>query len=145
MQTVHLWALSLLTAVSALMPFPVGAQSAGSRFDLTCAGFTFIGETKDLLDVSKQVPVRLHYKIDLEKKRWCSGTCHETFPIQSATSKMIVFKSEDYGRGDDMFNWVDRETGILVERMRLQSIGSIVVTKADCTAEAFSGFPIQKF
>ncbi|WP_158010769.1 hypothetical protein [Tardibacter chloracetimidivorans] len=126
----------------AALPSMVYAQTTGQRFDLHCTGKRFVGDFKDLSDKSKYLNTTIRYKVDLDSGLWCSGACIETNSIFSVSHTKIVLLFEET---DDLEQvvFVNRETGALLDRMRL--LPYLVMTTASCAPSAFTGFPARKF
>jgi hypothetical protein len=85
-----------------------------------------------------------HIRLDLQRGKWCDGTCDAVFDIAKIDDNQIVFQNERPGPDEYWTIWVNRRTAEVTENMHLFA-GIYYIGKGTCVRQPFSGFPPQKF
>ena len=141
-------ALIILTFIS----FDTFAQSSssGNSFNLVCNGLWSFGEPKDYLRV-ESLPKEMRwsnvYRIDLEKRKWCSNNCEEILELYTISDNEIIFKNKKDGYELSELK-VNRQSGRLESLFEASADGKKgirIQVSANCEKSSFTGFPALKF
>lgn len=126
---------------------PVLAAAAVAAFNLVCSGTNY--NFNPSIPLSPHVDERAFmrtYRIDLDSGRWCLEECRETKPLYGVSETQILLAVDDFGDENDLHDVlirINRETGELVDRLRVHTFGIMYLGK--CAPAPFSGFPARKF
>jgi len=124
-------------------------------FNLVCSGTFTSGQMMRMASETRQVQVT--FRVDLERGRWCSGTCETTVPLHSVSDSQIIFRQlgdilrpptpESPSDTSDEITVVNRENGQMTDRERYWRGDSFHyrMTVGSCERAAFSGFPTRRF
>lgn len=114
----RLWlAIGVLTATPA---------TAANQFDLICTA----NKTK------------VHYRVDLDTRLYCEGSCSDAYKISDITPGLIVFERHERAfAGDKEYLQQVRTNGAWIKYFDAGSGGKMPVSlTGQCRREAFSGF-----
>ena len=139
--------------ISGLALSLMATPSVAQQFDVICAGNKVT--VRSVVDKHQKTtatsPFKARYRLDLNKRLFCSGSCPVAEPIGSASNTSIrIYSYSNSGQGSGNF-FLDRATGRLsgYEQIYLDGIlGNAtdnITTEATCTKAAFSGMPKMKF
>jgi len=119
--------------------------AAAAAFNLVCSiAFTSGDLSKSLAPgATSPIPSKRVYHIDLDAGRYCTEPCASTNALYAVSPKQIVFKAEERGDLDDTLEVVDRETGELLDRLRMFPM--VLMYTGKCEAGPFTGLPAPKF
>ena len=117
------------------------ALAAVAAFNLVCSGTTFIGDIKK----ENQSAYSETFRIDLDERRWCAGTCETTNQVFSVSTTEIILKLEqDKETGYESFISLNRENGSILDRNKI-NYQLIYMHTGKCERAPFTGFPARKF
>lgn len=117
--------------------------ATAAAFNLVCAATETSGKILDFANQAKR-EVTIEFRVDLDRKRWCSCECLSTSPIFKVTDTHIIFRQEEDKDGD-IGLFVSRETGDLFDRNRSFLINWVTLRQGKCERAPFKGFPALKF
>ena len=126
--------------LAACLAVPGLAQA--QQFDLECRG-----EVRSAPQ-GRPVAYTERYRIDLDARRWCVGTCSSPASIFEVTPDRITFAAPEAGppaSGSTSFLYASRTSGELVNFTYTPAISFYYDAKAVCAAAPFSGMPAPKF
>ena len=119
------------------MPVAAALQAA-LAFNLACTGTERAGPLGLALPDSAAVPFEISYRVDLDLRRWCSDACTETEAVGGIVLARILLRDRHFPEGSHVIIF-DPATGVLTDT--LNQGDRMVLRRATCTREAFSGFP----
>lgn len=124
--------MTKLTSVAMLISVALSAPQAhaatSSAFDLVCQGKN--GQ-------------QLHFRFDLQQKKWCFGECHSVWVIDNLDEGMIKLSIHSEDESDYWSININRYTSHFSAVH--QGYGPQPADSGQCTVESFSGFPQKKF
>lgn len=127
--------LSLIFAAALLAP--------GDQFDLACSGTLYSSGTQG--DVTTE-PFTERFRIDLDRKVWCIGTCADPRPILSITPSELVLSDQSIDQVTDRRR-INRNSGSF--QIYIQAtIGSATATRravGSCAKAEFTSIPSRLF
>ena len=113
-----------------------------AAFNLVCSGVVMSGVRDDPDMINRKTPFQETFRVDLLKKRWCSGACLTTQPIAKIQDTIITLQQEDY-TGVENFVAVNRENGSFVAFSQTRIF--LERRTGSCKRAKFGGFPSRKF
>lgn len=114
------------------------ALQAALAFNLACTGTERAGPLGLALPESAATPFAISYRIDVDLRRWCSDACAETEELGGVVLARILLRDRHNPEGSHVIIF-DPATGHLTDT--LNHGNRMVLRQADCTREAFTGFP----
>lgn len=125
----------ILLAAAAASAFNVVCDGTGGGYDVSGPGLKALAPPSHFSRV---------FRIDLAAKRWCTGPCETTKPINEVRPEAIVLDwNAKLGAETDYVLVLNREDGTIFERMRTGT--SALIYSGNCAKAAFTGFPQIKF
>lgn len=132
---------SLVLALTMITTCSVAWAQSTSSFDLICP---IMYERFGGYDATQvPIPSTLRFKIDITARKYCVAPCNSISPIHKIDDSYITFYEIRDGSGDFHMT-ANRTTGELKDRYYEKGIGGYN-GKGECSRQAFSGFPAQKF
>lgn len=116
-----------------------------SAFNLQCTGQHWSGNDFSLmLGGAPTENFVMDLRVDLERKRWCWGSCTETSAIAEIGTTSITFIDRKSNNGEHTAR-VNRETGEYNEGDFTYSPERFAVYSGKCERRPFTGLPSLKF
>lgn len=119
------------------MPLAAALQAA-LAFNLACTGTERAGPLGLALPDSAATPFESSYRVDLDLRRWCADACGETETLGGIVLARILLRDRHFAEGSHVIIF-DPATGILTDT--LNQGDRMVLRRATCTRETFTGFP----
>lgn len=110
--------------------------AAVSAFNLTCTG-----TVRKVASDEPSKPYSRTYRIDLDKRIYCTEDCKDTFPIADVSQTRLTIQQRRELKGDLLIEETDiinRETGKHYNWFKMYSTS---VYEGQCEPSAFTGFP----
>ena len=114
------------------------ALQAALAFNLACTGTERAGPLGLALPDSAATPFEISYRIDLDERRWCSDACAETEDLGGIVLARIMLRDRHSAEGSHVIIF-DPASGVLTDT--LNHGNRMVLRRATCRRETFSGFP----
>jgi|SRR5207237_7938152 len=118
--------------------FGTAALQAALAFNLACTGTERAGPLGLAIPDSAATRFAISYRVDLDLRRWCSDACDETEALGDIVLARILLRDRHSADGSHVIIF-DPATGVLTDT--LNQGDRMVLRRATCTREAFSGFP----
>lgn len=131
--------IALLSAIGVAAP---AFAASANQFDLVCKG------TEQKRTGVPATAWNERFRIDLDAKRWCRGTCKAPAEISSVTADDIVISNSraSIGGPQDVELHLSRTTGKVSEAIMMGWSGSgASLAEGACRREYFTDFPSQRF
>ena len=114
------------------------ALQAALAFNLVCTGTERAGPLGLAIPESAATPFAISYRVDLDLRRWCSDACDDTEELGDIVLARILLRDRHSPEGSHVIIF-DPATGALTDT--LNQGDRMVLRRATCTREDFSGFP----
>lgn len=114
------------------------ALQAALAFNLACTGTERAGPLGLALPESAATPFEISYRIDLDLRRWCSDACDETEALGGIVLARIMLRDFHDAQGSHVIIF-DPASGVLTDTLNHND--RMVLRRATCTRQPFSGFP----
>jgi hypothetical protein len=114
------------------------ALQAALAFNLSCTGTERAGPLGLALPDSAATPFEASYRIDLDQRRWCSDACEATEEVGDIVLAQILLRDRHSAEGSHVIIF-NPATGLLTDT--LNQGDRMVLRRATCTREDFTGFP----
>ena len=114
------------------------ALSAALAFNLVCTGTERAGPLGLAVPDSAATPFEASYRIDLDQRLWCRDACDEMEALGGVVLAQILLRDEHSAEGSHVIIF-NPATGLLTDT--LNAGDRMVLRRATCTRQAFSGFP----
>jgi hypothetical protein len=119
------------------MPVTIALQAA-LAFNLACTGTERAGPLGLARPDDAATPFAASYRIDLDQRRWCSDACDETEEVGGVVLAQILLRDQHDPEGSHVIIF-NPATGLLTDT--LNQGDRMVLRRATCTRENFTGFP----
>ena len=111
---------------------------AALAFNLACTGTERAGPLGLSVPDRAEVPFEISYRIDLDARRWCSDACAGTEELGGIVLARILLRDRHSADGSHVIIF-DPASGVLTDTLNRGD--RMVLRRATCRREAFSGFP----
>lgn len=125
----------LTAALMVLVP----QASPTEQFDLICNG-----EYRERINAPWK-PFTTQFRIDLNARTWCSGSCGSVQAIHSVDTAKIVLSRSDPADGVSPYSFREFERSTGSYAFYMNGGGSYFEEKGICSRSPFSGMPSAKF
>lgn len=116
----------------------VALAQAVLAFNLACTGTERAGPLGLSVPDNAATPFEISYRIDLDGRRWCSDACRQTEEVGGIVLARILLRDDHSPEGSHVIIF-DPASGVLTDT--LNQGDRMVLRRATCTREEFTGFP----
>jgi hypothetical protein len=114
------------------------ALQAALAFNLVCTGTERAGPLGLAVPDSAATTFEASYRIDLDQRLWCSDACDETEALGGVVLAQILLRDRHSPEGSHVIIF-NPANGLLTDT--LNAGDRMVLRRATCTREDFTGFP----
>lgn len=116
----------------------VAVLQAALAFNLACTGTERAGPLGLALPDRAATPFETSYRVDLDARLWCSDACDRTEAVGDIVLARILLRDRHFPEGSHVIIF-DPASGVLTDTLNQDN--RMVLRRATCRREAFSGFP----
>ncbi|HEX4737736.1 MAG TPA: hypothetical protein VH331_09250 [Allosphingosinicella sp.] len=125
------------------LPLTKIAAAAGMALSLLVASDPLQAATAFDLVCQTRARTQVHFRFDLQQKKWCVGDCHSVWFIDGLSDTMIRLTTTSTDRNNNWTIEINRYTSTFSAVHR--GYGDEPADGGHCQPSAFSGFPERKF